>query len=134
MKYYIAAWRYDISLLVLKNISPARCFHLQKIFQQSKKTEFRISAQPCNTLCVLFLKTLKPSIWVEGYSYLHMTPDLGIEPGPHWWEASALTTAPSLQPFHCLVFTKHYAVSYEKLPQLPVKLTRQLEKQTLTKI
>ena len=26
----------------------------------------------------------------------HLTPDLGIEPGPHWWEASALTTAPSL--------------------------------------
>ena len=24
----------------------------------------------------------------------HLTPDLGIEPGPHWWEASALTTAP----------------------------------------
>ena len=28
----------------------------------------------------------------------HMTPDLGIEPGPHWWEASALTTVPSLHP------------------------------------
>jgi len=27
-----------------------------------------------------------------------MTPELGIEPGPHWWEASALTTAPSLHP------------------------------------
>ena len=27
----------------------------------------------------------------------HMTPDLGIEPGPHWWEAIALTTAPSLK-------------------------------------
>ena len=27
-----------------------------------------------------------------------MTPDLTIEPGPHWWEASALTTAPSLHP------------------------------------
>jgi len=27
-----------------------------------------------------------------------MTPDLGIEPGPHWWEVSALTTAPSLHP------------------------------------
>ena len=27
-----------------------------------------------------------------------MTLDLGIEPGPHWWEASALTTAPSLHP------------------------------------
>ena len=28
----------------------------------------------------------------------HMTPDLGIESGPHWWEASALTTVPSLHP------------------------------------
>ena len=27
-----------------------------------------------------------------------MTPSLGIEPGLHWWKASALTTAPSLQP------------------------------------
>ena len=31
---------------------------------------------------------------------------LGFEPGPHWWEASALTTAPPLLPFVvvCLVF------------------------------
>ena len=28
----------------------------------------------------------------------HMTPSPGIKPGPHWWEASALTTAPSLLP------------------------------------
>ena len=28
----------------------------------------------------------------------HMTPSPVIEPGPHWWEASALTTAPSLLP------------------------------------
>ena len=28
----------------------------------------------------------------------HMTPSLGMEAGPHWWEASALTTAPSLHP------------------------------------
>ena len=27
-----------------------------------------------------------------------MTPSLGIEPRPHWWKASALTTAPSLHP------------------------------------
>jgi len=27
-----------------------------------------------------------------------MTPGPGIEPGSHWWEASALTTAPSLLP------------------------------------
>ena len=26
----------------------------------------------------------------------HMTPSPGIELGPHWWEASALPTAPSL--------------------------------------
>ena len=25
----------------------------------------------------------------------------GIEPGPHWWEANALTTAPSLLPVKC---------------------------------
>ena len=24
--------------------------------------------------------------------------DAGIEPGPHWWEGSALTTVPSLAP------------------------------------
>ena len=28
----------------------------------------------------------------------HTTPGLGIEPGTHWWEASTLTTAPSLLP------------------------------------
>jgi len=26
----------------------------------------------------------------------HMTPDLEIEPGPYWWEASALTITPQL--------------------------------------
>ena len=30
-----------------------------------------------------------------------MTPSLGIEPGSHWWEASALTTASSLLPKCC---------------------------------
>ena len=28
----------------------------------------------------------------------HVTPSPGIEPGSHWWGASALTTAPSLLP------------------------------------
>ena len=28
----------------------------------------------------------------------HMTPSPEMEPGPLWWEASALTTAPSLLP------------------------------------
>ena len=30
-----------------------------------------------------------------------MTPSPGIEPGPHWWEESALTTVPSLLPNYC---------------------------------
>ena len=28
----------------------------------------------------------------------HMTSSPRIEPGPHWWKASALTTAPSVLP------------------------------------
>ena len=28
----------------------------------------------------------------------HMTPGPGIKPRTHWWDASALTTAPSLLP------------------------------------
>jgi len=28
----------------------------------------------------------------------HMIPGPGVEPRPHWWEANALTTAPSLLP------------------------------------
>ena len=28
----------------------------------------------------------------------HMTSDPGIKPRPHWWKASALTTAPTLHP------------------------------------
>ena len=30
--------------------------------------------------------------------HIIMTPTLGIEPRPHWWEASAFTTASSLHP------------------------------------
>ena len=28
-----------------------------------------------------------------------MTPGLGIEPGTHWWKASALTSVPALVPW-----------------------------------
>ena len=37
-----------------------------------------------------------------------MTPGPGIEPGPQWWKASALTTAPSLLPniINCLLKKK----------------------------
>ena len=36
-----------------------------------------------------------------------MTPCPGIEPGTYWWEASALTTAPSLLPFGDLLAFYH---------------------------
>ena len=43
-------------------------------------------------------KTLGARTRINNKLSPHMTPGLGIEPGPHWWEASALTTAPSLLP------------------------------------
>ena len=42
----------------------------------------------------LFVQRREPT----NSTYNIMTPDLGIEPGPHRWEVSALTTAPSLHP------------------------------------
>ena len=39
----------------------------------------------------------------------HMTSSPGIEPGPHWWKASALTTAPSLLPQRSVYYISlHY--------------------------
>ena len=32
-----------------------------------------------------------------------MTSSPGIERGPHWWKASALTTAPSLLPIYVFI-------------------------------
>ena len=61
----------------------------------------------------------------------HMTPGKGVEPGPHWWEASALTTAPSLLPHvsslgaspssRCLLNSCNK--TYDKLHQNGVQLT-----------
>ena len=38
------------------------------------------------------------NIWRQKRDFCHMAPKAGFEPGPHWWEASALTTVPSLLP------------------------------------
>jgi len=35
----------------------------------------------------------------EPTNSIHMTPSAEIEPGPHWWKASALTTKPTLTPY-----------------------------------
>ena len=42
----------------------------------------------------------------------HMTPDLGTEPGPHWWEAIALTTATSLHPLTQFNETLGLSINY----------------------
>jgi len=34
----------------------------------------------------------------------HMTPVPGIEPGTHWWEASALTTAACSPVAACIIY------------------------------
>ena len=34
----------------------------------------------------------------------------GIEPGPHWWEASALTTTPSLLPYKPIVPRQKHSI------------------------
>ena len=43
-------------------------------------------------------KTLEARTRTNNKLNPHMTPGPGIEPGPHRWKASALTTAPSLLP------------------------------------
>ena len=46
-------------------------------------------------------------------THIIMTPRPGIEPGPHWWEASALTTAPSLLPsiiFKVIINQSHFNI------------------------
>jgi len=43
-------------------------------------------------------KTLRARARTNNKLSPHMTPGSRIEPGPHWWEASALTTALSLLP------------------------------------
>ena len=45
-----------------------------------------------------------------------MTPGPGIEPGPHWWEASALTTAPSL--LRVLIVMEMSLFSISQLPTI----------------
>ena len=61
-------------------------------------------------------KTLGAEIRTNNKLNPSMTPRLGIEPGPHWWEASALTTAPSL---HLLIMIyRHKQQSIQKLSKL----------------
>jgi len=43
-------------------------------------------------------KPLRARMRTNNKLNLHTTPCPGIKPGPHWWQASALTAVPSLLP------------------------------------
>ena len=52
---FMAAWRYELSLLVLKNISLVLCAHSRNNLTLEEK--LRISARPCNILYIsLYLR------------------------------------------------------------------------------
>ena len=41
----------------------------------------------------------------------HITASLEIKPGPHWWEASALTTTPPLLAIYEMIYAENkYAI------------------------
>ena len=81
----------------------------------------QINIAQSTILQLLFTNQIKPNVgfWWEGKTGVpwekplmtewrtnklnaHMTPSAEIEPGPHWWKASALTTRPTLPPLsHC---------------------------------
>ena len=64
----MAAWRYKISLLMLKNISLVRCTHLE-IFSTLEE-KFCISVRPCNYLCHCPDIQLFTEVEVSGGEYL----------------------------------------------------------------
>ena len=49
----MAAWRYEISLLVLKNISVDRSLRSIVKYFSTLEEKFRITARPCNTFFLL---------------------------------------------------------------------------------
>ena len=52
---FMAAWRYELSLLVLKNVSLVLCAHSRN--NSTLEEKFRISARPCNVLYIsLYLR------------------------------------------------------------------------------
>ena len=53
----MAAWRYEISLLVLKKYFPRSLYSLMKYFSTLEET-FHISARPCNILYLSNFQTL----------------------------------------------------------------------------
>ena len=72
IEHYMAAWRGEFSLLVLKNISLIRCTDSWNTFSTLKE-KFCISAGPCNILyiCIhVYIKIPIISSWRSNINYL----------------------------------------------------------------
>ena len=52
----MAAWRYGICLLVLRNIALVCCAHSCNIYFSALEDKFRVSARPCNILHIYYAK------------------------------------------------------------------------------
>ena len=76
------------SLLLLINLWPSDSISNWKL----EVLVFEERGKPEN----LETKTSRSKDENQQQTQLHMTPSPGIEPEPCWWEASALTSAPSL--------------------------------------
>ena len=61
----------------------------------------RRTATMRNKDCFIQVKKKKKRTRTNNKLNPHMILGPGVEPGPHWWEASALATAPSLLPAAC---------------------------------
>ena len=61
----MAAWRYEISLIVLKKFFSRSLRSLVKYFSTLKE-KFRISARPCNILYLLYISPTLPSLTFYG--------------------------------------------------------------------
>ena len=64
----MAAWRYEISLLVLKKYSTSSLRSLVKYFSTLKE-KFRISVQPCNILYNYNIYVAGQGIYVAGLKF-----------------------------------------------------------------
>ena len=61
----MAAWRYEISLLVLKNISLVRCVTREISSFSTLEEKFRISVRPCNILYVIKPRPQISAVFLE---------------------------------------------------------------------
>ena len=70
----MAAWRYEISLLVLKKIFHSFAALTREIFSTLEE-KFRIAARPCNSLYIqyIYFKISMQSLWTDCVGSVSLT-------------------------------------------------------------